>query len=61
MAPASDPRSLWFRSRSVMKILLDNNITQHFGSSIVGHKVVHARTMGWGALGKGDLNRQAEQ
>lgn len=44
-----------------MKILLDNNITQHFGSSIVGHMVVHARTMGWGALSNGDLIRQAEQ
>ncbi len=43
-----------------MRVLLENNVNHRFGSLLIGHEVIHARTLGWAELFNGDLISAAE-
>ena len=43
-----------------MRVLLDNNVNQRLGTLLVGHKVVHVRSVGLDRLQNGDLIATAE-
>jgi predicted nuclease of predicted toxin-antitoxin system len=44
-----------------IRILLDNNVPVHLIPLLRPHEAVHAATMGWAAIGNGDLIRAAQQ
>lgn len=44
-----------------MRVLLDNNVDQRFGTLLIGHEATHARQMGWADLFNGDLIAAAEK
>jgi len=44
-----------------MRVLLDNNVNHRFARLIIGHEVIHARSLGLGELHNGDLIAVAEE
>jgi predicted nuclease of predicted toxin-antitoxin system len=44
-----------------MKVLLDNNVNHRFARLIIGHEVIHSRSLGLGELYNGDLIAAAEE
>ena len=44
-----------------IRILLDNNVSQHLARLLSPHEAIHAAFLGWAALGNGELIRAAQE
>lgn len=44
-----------------IRILLDNNVSQHLARLLSPHEAIHAADLGWAALSNGELIRAAQE